>query len=99
MNICGCLLHATPDRSDTLAQELEAMAGVEVHGRSDDGRFVVVVEDIVDRSASEIIMALHQIPGVVSLTLNYHHFEDTGSRTRPDPHDLVPAGAQTHDSI
>ena len=52
--------------------------GVEIHAKSDDGRFVIVVEDTGERRASETIMALHQIPGVVSLTLTYHHFEEPG---------------------
>ena len=50
--------------------------GVEVHAEAEDGRFVVVVEDTADRLASETIMDLHQIPGVISLSLTYHHFED-----------------------
>ncbi len=55
---------------------MEKFRGVEVHAQSDDGRIVVVVEDTPDRFASETIMDLHQIPGVISLTLTYHHFEE-----------------------
>lgn len=76
MNICGCLVHAVPDRALAAERELGAFNGVEVHGASEDGRIVVVVEDTPDRFASDTIMALHQVPGVLSLTLTYHHFED-----------------------
>jgi nitrate reductase NapD len=41
-----------------------------------------VVEDTPEKLASETIMDLHQIPGVISLTLTYHHFEDL-AETRP----------------
>ena len=75
MNICGCLVSVARDAQATARAQMEAMAGVEVHAASDDGRLVVVVEDTADAYASDIIMALHNIPGVYALTLNFHHFE------------------------
>ncbi len=89
MNICGCLVHISPERSQSARDAMIATAGVEVHAESDDGRFVVVVEDTPERLASETIMDLHQIPGVLSLTLNYHHFEDL-AETRPRPNAQSP---------
>jgi len=82
MNICGCLVHVAPDSMDTARDAMARVNGVEIHAVSEDGRFVVVVEDTDDRLASETIMDLHQIPGVISLTLTYHHFEDL-AETRP----------------
>lgn len=84
MNICGCLVHVAPGHTSAARSAMSAFDGVEVHAESDDGRFVVVVEDTSARLASEIIMDLHQVPGVVSLTLTYHHFEDL-AETRPRP--------------
>lgn len=76
MNICGCLVHVVPDQTASARAAMTETEGVEVHAEAEDGRFVVVVEDTPDRLASEIIMEMHQIPGVISLTLTYHHFED-----------------------
>ncbi|WP_170773436.1 chaperone NapD [Ruegeria lacuscaerulensis] len=84
MNICGCLAHVAPDYATAAAQSMSDTPGVEIHAQTEDGRFVVVVEDTPERLASETIMDLHQIPGVVSLTLTYHHFEDL-AETRPRP--------------
>lgn len=81
MNICGCLVHIAARAGESARDALRAMDGVEIHAASDDGRMVVVVEDTSAAPASEIIMAIHQIPGVLSVTLNYHHFEDL-SQTR-----------------
>ncbi|TRD23246.1 chaperone NapD [Palleronia caenipelagi] len=80
MNICGCLVHAAPGTVTETRARLEAMPGAEVHAESEDGRLVVVVEDMDDRKASDTIMEMHQIPGVLSVTLNYHHFEDLSQR-------------------
>lgn len=87
MNICGCLIHAMPDATDAVAQAVNGTDGAEVHAQTEDGRLVVVVEDTGDKFASDIIMDLHQIPGVVSLTLTYHHFEDQqgGGASQPQP--------------
>jgi len=83
MNICGCLVHIAPDRRASARQAMAATSGVEIHAEAEDGRFVVVVEDTPERLASETIMDLHQIPGVVSLSLTYHHFEDPAEAALP----------------
>ncbi|WP_420583554.1 chaperone NapD [Ruegeria sp.] len=84
MNICGCLVHIAPDQAEAAARTMRNTPGVEIHAQAEDGRFVIVVEDTQSRLASEIIMDLHQIPGVISLTLTYHHFEDPAEDT-PHP--------------
>lgn len=99
MNICGCLVHVHPDRAERAGAEMAAIEGVEVHARSADGRFVVVVEDTPARLASDTIMALHQIVGVVSLTLTYHHFEDLRDGARPEDEPPTQAGARTHEHL
>ena len=94
MNICGCLVHVMPERIEKAREAIERVDGVEVHASSDDGRLVVVVEDTDTHLASEIIMDLHQIPGVISLTLTYHHFEDlAATRQNPIPATQIEAGA------
>lgn len=84
MNICGCLVHVAPRALDDARASIGAMEGVEIHAASDDGRLVVVVEDTPGARASDIIMSIHQVPGVLSLTLNYHHFEDL-TTSAPQP--------------
>ncbi|GAB4289894.1 MAG: hypothetical protein Kow0058_09220 [Roseovarius sp.] len=80
MNICGCLVHVAPAALPAARPRIEAMDGAEICAATADGRLVVVVEDTDTRPASDTLMALHQIPGVLSLTLHYHHFEDLAPR-------------------
>lgn len=80
MNICGCVVHLAPKARESARPMIAAMDGVEIHAETEDGRLVVVVEDTDTRKASEAIMDLHQITGVLSVTLNYHHFEDLSPR-------------------
>lgn len=79
MNICGCLLHVAPRHAREVETQIAGTEGCEIHAKSEEGRFVVVVEDTKDKLASETIMELHHIRGVVSLTLTFHHFENLPS--------------------
>ena len=100
MNICGCLIHVAPERAGSARAAMDATDGVEVHAETSDFRFVVVVEDTETHLASETIMSLHQIPGVISLTLTYHHFEDVSknhSRLSATAENAV--GGQSHDHL
>ncbi len=96
MNICGCIVHVLPEKAAGIRPGLEEIEGVEVHAGTEDGRFVVVVEDTDTRRASEIIMDLHQIPGVISVTLTYHHFEEAALRA-PARSNPIKAGDQPND--
>lgn len=75
LNICGCLVHAMPDKAAEVIAAIEAAEGREVHAHQ-DGRIVVTVEDTGLMRASDNIMDMHQIPGVLTVTLTYHHFEE-----------------------
>lgn len=83
MNICGLLVHAMPERLADTRAALSAADGVDVHAVQSDGRIVVTVEDTPARRADQIIMDLHQIPGIVSVTLSYHHFEPLAEAAAP----------------
>ncbi|MCE6959863.1 chaperone NapD [Cereibacter sphaeroides] len=74
LNICGCLVQTLPDRTEAVIAAIDATEGGAVHAH-EPGRIVVTIEDTETRRASDQIMDLHQIPGVIGVTLAYHHFE------------------------
>ncbi|PSL18273.1 chaperone NapD [Shimia abyssi] len=80
LNICGCLVQTMPDMTQQVIDAINSTEGGEVHAH-EDGRVVVTVEDTSDKRASEQIMDMHQIPGVLTVTLTYHHFEPVGPET------------------
>ncbi len=75
MNICGILVHARPGYAAAVRSRMDAMPGVEVHGETAEGRFVVTVEDLPGVDVGETVLALHRLPGVLTAALVYHHFE------------------------
>ncbi len=78
MNICGILVHARPAHAASVRADMDAMPGVEIHEETPEGRFVVTVEDLPGVDVAETVLALHRLPGVLTASLVYHHFE-------PDP--------------
>ncbi|MGC4090775.1 MAG: chaperone NapD [Polyangiaceae bacterium] len=78
MNISSILVNAGPQHVSTVEAGLAALAGVEVHAVSPEGRMIVTIESDGDRETTQTYEAIQQLPGVLSLAMVYHHFE-------PDP--------------
>ncbi len=80
MNIAGVLVHAQPNRVGEVRDRLTGFSGVEVHGETRDGRLIVTVEDTAEANASDTLLALHRVEGVIAAALVYHQFEPTLSQ-------------------
>ena len=76
MNISGVVIHARPEKLAGVEAQLLELPGVEIHATADDGRMVVTVEDEESR-LGDTVMAFHNVDGVLSASLIYHHFEDS----------------------
>ena len=76
MNIAGVVIHARPEKLAGVEAQLLTLPGVEVHATAEDGRMVVTVEDEESR-LGDTVMAFHNVDGVLSTSLIYHHFEDS----------------------
>jgi len=85
MNISGILVHAQPQKISKVQAALTALDGVEVHGRSEDGRLVVTIEDDDDSQAADTMLKMHRLEGVLSATLVYHNFETGGDEEHCQP--------------
>ena len=84
MNICSLVVHARPERLGLVQADLQDMPGVEVHGRSEDGKLVVTVEDTAQSPVADTVMAIHNVSGVLTAVLIYHIGDD-----EPVPEELI----------
>ncbi len=80
MNISGVLVRAFPENIDAVTQALLRLDGVEVHGANEDGRMVVTVERETERQFADLLVQMHDVPGVLSASMIYHQFEDSGQQ-------------------
>lgn len=76
MPISGIVVACAQDQAETVASQISALAGLEVHGVLPDGKIVAVIDtDTVDAEV-ELVARLHEIAGVATVNLAYHNFED-----------------------
>lgn len=74
-NICGVLVRVRPDQVDATCAALNALPGVEVHRVLDRGQLAVTVEDTPGQRATETLVRLHNVDGVLAVSLVYHRIE------------------------
>ena len=84
MNISGVLVHTRPEQTNVVKSQLGNLFGVEVHAATEDGRLVVTIEN---ESAPMIdtMNSFHDIKGVLSASLIYHHFDELENELLGEP--------------
>ncbi len=75
MNISGVLVHIRPEQLAAVKSRLSDFSGVEIHAATDDGRLVVTIENDTG-GMIDTMSALHDVEGVLSASLIYHHFDE-----------------------
>lgn len=76
INVCGVLLHAQPEFSHLVRDNLESEPGVEVHAVTEDGRIVLTLEKETRRQTGEALNDFQTIDHVISTSLVYQYFDD-----------------------
>ncbi len=76
MNISGIVVHAKPQNTEAVRENLLALDGLEVHAIADDGRMVVTIERESDQAMADTVVHCQNLPGVLSAAMVYHHFDD-----------------------
>ncbi len=74
----GVVVIVPPDRVETCALDLDALAGVDVHYRhAGSGRIVVVVESRTVDEHAEILRRIQAVPDVLVAAPVYHYVDAT----------------------
>lgn len=87
MNISSAIIHALPGDVALVQAGLTALAGVEVHAVSPDGKLIVTIETEDDASNVATYEAIGRLQGVMSTAMVYHQTE-----SEPDSEVSVEAG-------
>ena len=80
INISSAIVYAMPRRADSIRAQLAAMAGVQIHAETADGRFIVTIEDLPGVSVADTVMQLHRLDGVLSAAMVYQYSDDEPQR-------------------
>ena len=76
MNIAGVLIHAAPGRRNVVEQGLRAVSGVEIHAVTEEGRFVVTLDDNDAKRIADTMSQLHTLDGVLTAAMVYQYSEN-----------------------
>lgn len=76
MPVSGIVILCAEGSAEKVAQLVGRQRGVEVHGVLPDHRIVAVVEADSVNEEVDVVSALHEFDGVISVQVAYHNFED-----------------------
>ncbi len=75
IDICGLLVQVEHNQAQKVQNILITMAGVEVHGLSEDNRLVVTIEKDTQTQIMRTVDFINQTKNVISTSLVYQHSE------------------------
>lgn len=76
MKIVSLVLKFSPAHAAAVRAGVEAVPGAAVHTDTGDGRMIVLIEDGEGYATSDSIIAVHQVPHVMSVTLAYEYSDE-----------------------
>lgn len=76
MPISGLVVQVRPEQRASVSEQLAAMDGIEVVATPESAPIVVVVEAQSVRDEETLYKSIRDLPGVISVGLSYHNFED-----------------------
>lgn len=79
VHIASLLVQATPKGMLLAKQAAAALDGAEVHETAAPGKFVVVLESSNERAIADAAELLHQVSGVLTVSVVAHHMESAAA--------------------
>jgi nitrate reductase NapD len=71
--IVSAVVSALPGQREQLRKAMLGLPGVEIHGETRDGRFVVTIESTGEATAGDTLLALHRLDNVLAAALVSHY--------------------------
>jgi nitrate reductase NapD len=75
IHISSMVVHARPEWLQSVKSGIERLAGTEIHGESDEGKLVVVLESDSQTQITDIIEKINNFEHVLNTALVYHQIE------------------------
>lgn len=75
VHISSMVVHARPEHLAGVKDNIKQLPGTEIHGESDNGKLVVVVETQNQAYITDVIEKINNFEHVFSTALVYHQIE------------------------
>ncbi len=79
VHISSLVVHAKPEYLATVKKSIEQLPGAEIHGESNEGKLVVVLETCNQGYITDVIEKINNLEHVLSTALVYHQIEHLDS--------------------
>ncbi|HEV2430226.1 MAG TPA: chaperone NapD [Burkholderiales bacterium] len=73
VEVVSAVVSALPGQRERLRAAMLGLPGVEIHGETRDGRFIVTIESTGEASAGDTLLALHRLEDVLAAALVSHY--------------------------
>jgi nitrate reductase NapD len=75
VHISSLVVHVRPEFCAEASARIGALAGVEIHGASDTGKLVVVLETAHEADILKQINLINEMPGIITTSMIYHEID------------------------
>ena len=75
IHISSMVVHARPEHLQSVKDQILALPGAEIHGESENGKLVVVLETQNQGFITDIIETISKLDNVLNTALVYHQIE------------------------
>ena len=75
MHIVSVVVRTLPHKLSDITQQINDLAGTEIHAATQDGRMVATIEGASRQQISDTMFNIHNLKGVLSAALVYEHSE------------------------
>lgn len=79
IHISSMVVHVRPEHLQTVKNNIEQLPGAEIHGESDNGKLVVVLETQDQGYITDVIEKINNLEYVLNTALVYHQIEPLDS--------------------
>ncbi len=79
VHISSMVVHARPEYLQDVKNKIAHLPGAEIHGESENGKLVVVLESQTQTYITDVIEKIADIEHVLSTALVYHQIEQIDS--------------------
>jgi nitrate reductase NapD len=95
MNISGILVIVSPQRVESMVDQLNRLDGIDVHHiDAETGRIVITQEAESIRDEVDGLKRIRALPGIILAEMSYHNFEDDTELVEGIPAELDDEGLE-----
>jgi len=76
MPVSSVIVSCLRGKAGEVEKNIAGISGLEVHGVLPGDQIVAVIEAETVQGEVDIVALLHEVPGVVTVRMAYHNFED-----------------------